>query len=128
MSHETNNTPFRISITPMYPPLASCQLYRVDVTYNKIYQGYVDFCYSKKENEFKGVRQRVEGKQEGKQEGNNWKQVDDWYPTLTDYLYSIREHVFDIRYGKEEYSMESLRSAMEQVWNVFIMERKNSDQ
>lgn len=107
MSHEPT---FRISITPFYPPLASCQLYRADITYQKIYQGYVDFCHSEQENEFKGVRQR--------NEKNQWTHVDDWYPSFAAYLYSIRNHIFDVRYGKENYSIDDLRCAMEQEWNT----------
>ncbi len=117
MNHEAN--PFHVSITPFYPPLASCQLYRVDITYRKIYQGYVDFCYSKGENEFKGVRQR--------DERNQWIPVEDWYPSFADYLHSIREKPFDVRYGKEDFSMDVLRAEMERVWNSLIQDEKDSE-
>lgn len=102
---------FRISIVPFYPPLAGCQMYRVDVIWNKIYQGYFDFCYNAAEEEFKGVRAREERDQ-------RWVGVEDWYPSFADYLYSIRSHVFDIRYGKEEIPMETLCRAIHDEWSL----------
>lgn len=105
---------FHISITPFYPPLASCQLYRVDITYRKIYQGYFDFCYSATEEEFKGVRRRID---------DQWAPVEDWYPTFHDYLNSIRPHVFDIQYGRDDYSMEPLLLSIEEAWKKYKVKK-----